>query len=293
MSDASELAGLSKLVNDGKDFKDKTVSLSSNIDLNGKQWTPIGLYADENDTAEFDKKIFSGTFDGKNHAIIGLSIVLDNGKSSYRALFGYVDGTVCNLTVEGKVVACDSSGVVAALDNGGTIENVVSKVDVSVTKSISEATGSHAKVAGIVVATKNKKTNDKGCTIKNCKNYGNIDYSGTDAVDAIGGILAWSNFSKLTIESCENYGKITTSGYQNAGGIIGEVRRSAGGTGTLEIKLTNCANNGTISVTKGKAGGIIGKIADNNIKPTLSGCTTASGELVGEGSYTDPAKTTT
>lgn len=283
LSDASSLAGLAELVNKGKTFEGKTVTLGININLNDKQWTPIGLYSDENDSENFDKKKFSGTFDGKDHTIIGLSIVLDNGKSSYRALFGYVDGKVCNLIVEGKVVACDSSGIVAALDDGGVIENVVSKVDLSVTKANS-ADFPQAKVAGIVVAVKNKKGGTTGCTIRNCKNYGSITSSADNAQDAVGGILAWSDISKLTIENCENYGKITAGKLQNAGGIIGEVR--PGNNTTFTIKLTDCANKGTITVSESKkSGGIIGRIV-GSVKPTLTGCTTTGDyELVGEGTY--------
>lgn len=42
ISSADQLAGLSQLVNEGKSFKGKTVSLTDDIDLNNKEWTPIG-----------------------------------------------------------------------------------------------------------------------------------------------------------------------------------------------------------------------------------------------------------
>ena len=43
ISTAAGLAGLAKLVNDGTDnFSGKTIKLAADIDLGGKEWTPIG-----------------------------------------------------------------------------------------------------------------------------------------------------------------------------------------------------------------------------------------------------------
>ena len=42
LSDAADLAGLADLVNKGKTFEGKTIKLVDDIDLNNKEWTPIG-----------------------------------------------------------------------------------------------------------------------------------------------------------------------------------------------------------------------------------------------------------
>ena len=88
---AAELAGLAALVNDGNDFSTKTVTLTNNIDLNNKAWTPIGN----------SDSVFAGTFDGNGHTISGLYINITGSYSSakkgilYQGLFGCVeDGTV-------------------------------------------------------------------------------------------------------------------------------------------------------------------------------------------------------
>ncbi len=288
LTEASQLAGLAELVN-GKtdDFKGVTIKLANNINLNNKQWTPIGLYSDEEDTTDFEKKPFSGTFDGQNHTIIGLKIELDNKKSSYRALFGYVNGTVENLTVAGTVIACDSAGVVGALGDGGKIDHVTNKVNVSNTTS----TGGdypHAKAAGIVVAVK------KGtATISNCTNDGTITSTATDTRDdAVGGIVAWSNASNLTITGCVNNGKIESKGGQYAGGIIGAVRKHKDdATAEVPVKISNCKNNAVITAESKIVGGIIGQVgtyATNPLKPTLTDCSTANDyKLVGTGDVDD------
>ncbi len=276
LTNAAQLRGLAKIVNDGSKLEGITIKLGNDIDLQDIQWTPIGLYSDENDTDAFVKKIFSGTFDGQGHTISGLKIELDNGKSSYRALFGYVDGTIKNFTVEGTIVACDSSGVVAALDDGGVIEGVVNRVNVSVTKAI-EGTNVHAKVAGIVVAVKNKKSGTTGCIIKNCKNEGTITSTTDEKTnDAVGGILAWCEIAKLTIENCENSGKVTGAGKQNAGGIIGAVWKNSS-ISSYEIKLTKCTNQGTITAGTGDnvyVGGIVGRSIIDKANLTVTDCTT-------------------
>ena len=67
-------------------FRNKTVTLTADINLNGQTWTSIAANGKE----------FCGTFDGQGHTIRGLA---------GNALFGKLgsDGTVKNLTVEGNI----------------------------------------------------------------------------------------------------------------------------------------------------------------------------------------------
>ncbi len=269
LTSAAQLAGLVSLVNGGTGesnlsngvaFSGVTINLAVDIDLNNQDWTPIGLYHNISDT-DFTKKEFSGTFDGQNHTISGLMISCDNGKSSYRALFGYVkDGTIKNLTVEGTVNACDSAGVVGALC-GGTIENVTNEVNVSVSKATPQGTGDkanekpQAKVAGIVTAVKNGNAS----VVKDCINKGAITSTATNANDAVGGIVAWQQSSNLTIENCTNSGKITAVSTQNAGGIVGHSASEAVKETAAKATITNCTNTGNVSGGKNN-GAIVGCI---------------------------------
>lgn len=192
--------------------------------------------------------------------------------------------------MKGEVTARDSAGVVAALGDGGKLSNVDNYVNVTAGTNIveSEEQYSQAKVAGLVAAVKN---GDTGCEITNCKNYGKIKSEQTIATDAVGGILAWSNVKKLTITGCENHGTVTAGTKQNAGGIIGEVA-PVNGTATHEITLTGYTNNGTISTTNGKAGGIIGRSTIGNTELKLEDCTsTNTTDLIGQGTYTNVSGT--
>ena len=105
---AADLAGLSRCFSTGYylygNFAGRTIILENDIDLNGYEWTPIGIIDETNTYFEF-----AGTFDGNNHTIKGLSItrVIDNPYIKFAGLFGYCpfsdSFSVKNLKVEGSI----------------------------------------------------------------------------------------------------------------------------------------------------------------------------------------------
>jgi len=126
----SQLAGLAEMVNSGNDFAGKTVTLTTDLDLNNINWTPIG-------TAD---KPFNGIFEGSGKTVSNLSITL--GSTSIPAgLFGCVKsngsnkGEVRNFTIDGATVntlkalpAQYSTGVaVGWIYTGKCVENVIVK----------------------------------------------------------------------------------------------------------------------------------------------------------------------
>jgi hypothetical protein len=77
ISTAEELAGLAKAVNDGNDFRGKTVVLVNDIDLTDwGGWTTIGtVIVADNPSVSNDVVIpFSGTFDGNGKIVKRLTI---------------------------------------------------------------------------------------------------------------------------------------------------------------------------------------------------------------------------
>lgn len=202
--------------------------LTSDIDLTGKEWTPIGCYNSYSDCV-----YYGGTFDGDGHMVSGLKI---NSNKSYQAFIGYAKGAfVKGLTVEGSVKAGSyAAGIVAYTYYSSKvfIENCTNKVDIVSTGST---------VGGI---TGNAPT---GSSIKDCTNKASI----TGAGDAVGGIVGSS--AGTTISRCFNTGavsntKVSTS-YYNTGGIAGS---HASGT------ISSCVNTGTVSSSLKRTGGIAG-----------------------------------
>ncbi|MBQ7011648.1 MAG: hypothetical protein IJN63_08070 [Clostridia bacterium] len=133
ISTAEQLAGLSKLVDEGKTFEGKTVKLVKDIDLymlddNGEPicFEPIGSY--RKDTP------FKGVFDGQGNTISNMSQntwALDNGydyDDLGLGLFGKVeDATVKNLNMDKASVSGESAicGTVAATAYGDCVfENI-------------------------------------------------------------------------------------------------------------------------------------------------------------------------
>ena len=186
LSDAADLFGFAKLVNEGNNFSGKTVELAADIDLTGYVWTPIG-----------SGKHFAGTFNGNNHKVIGMSVFAAG--IDYAGLFGYVSGgTVQNVHVVGKVTAMDVGcvgGIVGQVGANSVVQNCLSEVTVT-------ATGKSTAVGGVVgtsVGTINLCWNKEAVTAGNA-NVGGIVGSGS-------------------AKNCANFG--TVKGTSNAGGIAG------------------------------------------------------------------------
>ena len=217
IKNGSQLYNLSKLVNAGTDFTDKTVKLGADINLNDKEWTPIG------NTTIFEK-CFNGTFNGSGHNITGLKIT--NASGEYHGLFGYVTsgGTIQNLHVSGMIEFEDSlfvshyAGVIAG-HTSGTIENCSASVSIS------------AKGSGIFIYAGGIVGHLVGSgIIKNCYSYisGNplvAESKNSSGSSCAGGIAG--RIDGGTVQNCYTTGKVYANHYYNgssyAGGITGSV----------------------------------------------------------------------
>ncbi|MCH5231710.1 MAG: hypothetical protein J1F43_07950 [Muribaculaceae bacterium] len=77
-------------------FKGQTIRLSSNIDLQGVKWTPIG---NETKTNGASIKAFAGTFDGAGYTISNLTV--DAEENNHAGLFGATNrATIKNVTLK-------------------------------------------------------------------------------------------------------------------------------------------------------------------------------------------------
>ena len=87
---AEELAWFASAVNDGT-ASSADVVLTDDIDLNNKEWTPIGNATNK----------YNGTFDGQEHAVKNMLITKANEKEKPNlGLFGQVNGgSIRNITV--------------------------------------------------------------------------------------------------------------------------------------------------------------------------------------------------
>ena len=160
-------------------------TLTDDINLTGKEWTPIG---------DYDNR-YTGTFDGGNHTITGLTI---NQYGNYVGMIDFLDsgGTVQNLTLENvNITGGDIVGSVVG-DNYGTVTACTASGNVSGTSRI-----------GGVVGYNNG-------TVTACYHAsGNI--SGTSY---IGGVVGRNTSGTLT--ACY-HASGNVSGTSNVGGVVG------------------------------------------------------------------------
>lgn len=220
ISTAEEFAGLADLVNnDDVTFKDKTIVLMENINLNNNLWTPIGPEGDD------ISKNFQGTFDGNGKVIRNLKIVQEPGAQA-AGLFGALNGgTVKNLTIDGAEITSTStpnSGgstingtavLAGSLYLSGTVENVkISNFSVSGNRYVGGIAG--YSTAGVGTEIRNCVVED-GSLIATPDNL-----TGTyDNGDKVGGIIGYCVTGDI-VEGC-SISNVSLKGYRDVSGVIG------------------------------------------------------------------------
>ena len=144
LDNVAEFLGFRDLVDAGNTFEGKTVTLTVDINLNGKLFDPIGFgyYKDEKNTDEGDTNtVFLGTFDGGNHTIYNLyqnCWELDPDKTNYgtytystagAGLFASIkNATIKNVAISGAEVVfeCVDMGVLVGYAQGEChFENII------------------------------------------------------------------------------------------------------------------------------------------------------------------------
>ena len=247
ISTAAELAGLAQLVNGGTDFSDKTITLAADIDLAGREWTPIGT-----GWVDFSRRItFNGTFDGGGRTISGLYI---NSTNDVQGLFGYVGeaGTVKNVTVAGSVTGgTDVGGVVGC--NDGTVTGCCNTGSVT----------GNQDVGGVV--------GNSYSTVKYCYNTGNVNGS-----NYVGGVVGWGasgSYSYNTV--CYSYNTGNVSGGTNVGSVMGYL--GTGSTITNCYYLTGTADSGVGSGTSSAEEKTADEFAQTGVGSVLEALNTAAG----------------
>ena len=237
VTSADGLMNIAELVNGGK--SDINITLDTDIDLTGKDWTPIGT--------DYDNS-YKGTFDGGGHTITGLTFTTND---EYAGLFGWLNraGTVKNVVMEGVQITSNqiyggSIGGVAGY-SWGTIENC----------SVSGSVSGTVYVGGVVGA-------QIGGSITGCSSSATV--KGTTDV---GGVAGQTN-SSATLTACYATGNviIEIDPIRNiaGGGLVG----MNGGNGVLA-----CYATGNVTSTGSSTGNVhIGGFLGNNYANVMTAC---------------------
>ena len=198
--------------------KDRSINctLTADIDLTGKDWTPIG-------TNFYNS--YTGTFDGGGHTIKGLTVTTND---QYVGLFGRLGkaGTVKNVVMEGVQITSNHSlgyaGGVAGFSWGGTIENCSVSGSVSGAVSVGGVVGiqweasitgcsSSATVKGMVQVGGVAGETNSGATMAACYATGNVTIEIDPINNILGGGLVGFNAGSSVL-ACYATGNVTSTG---------------------------------------------------------------------------------
>ena len=293
---AEQLALLASDVNSG--IADKTHAndyfvLTSNIDLSGHRWIPIGFQI----SSSRHYKSFSGFFDGNGKKIIGL-YVDERGNDRSAGLFGVVSAvsnepTFKDIIIENATVyagnSTDSSdfsyggGVLAGMITvlGGSNVDYIAIKNCTVSGTVNSnmyagglvGDASYALITNCVADVKVTGLATSGGFVgnafasefTNCIAYKNV--SGGWSTGGFAGILYYNS----TINRCAAYGDVRATNW-NVGGFVGYTEEG--------IKISNsfCMGKVESNVTdwQPKAGGFMGTSNGADITSCQAG-----GEVVG------------
>ena len=227
VTSADGLMNIAKLVNGGK--SDINITLDTDIDLTGKDWTPIGT--------DYDNA-YTGTFDGRGHTIKGLTVTTND---QFVGLFGYLDkaGTVKNVVMEGiqitsnhVLMSGNTGGVVGS--SWGTIENCSVSGSVSGTNCVGGVVG--GQKAGSIIGCSSSATvkgtryvggvaGEKQGTMIACYATGDVTLEIDSQRDLSGGGVVGFNIGSRVL-ACYATGNVNSKGRSTGnvhiGGLFGD-----------------------------------------------------------------------
>lgn len=260
------LRAMAELVNGGKN--DINITLAKDITLT-EVWTPIGNYSNQ----------YTGTFDGNDHAISGLTI--DQSGTQYAGLISYIGlgGAVKNLKLtnvnvsgymsvgavvgwsDGTISGCSVSGNIKGNQSvGGVAGNACGNVTDCSVEGMVIGTGNISKAGGIIGnADRNHVTECHSSAIVEGSSY-------------VGGI-AGMGMNGANITACYATGEVKAtiaSDEAYAGGVVGRI--------TSNATVTACYTTGNVTATQGNnAGGVVG----SSEYGTITACYHATGTVSG------------
>ncbi|WP_418791817.1 leucine-rich repeat protein [Phosphitispora sp. TUW77] len=268
ISTSEQLAQLAYNVNNGNDYSEKYFKLVNDLDLAGKEWTPIGYRF----YPGFELG-FNGSFDGNGNTINNMTIgsVFSpeaGGTQTQAGLFGAVkyQANIQNLNLNGEVYVNSVTSVgmlIGYCESDGTVS------DCSASGSIVSIGSGDLRIGGLIGDT-------SGTSIINCTSDVDITASSGTAIGGLIGYHGAFSYDRIRPFNGGIYtGSLTAGNVPSYGGVGGIAGKSYGYT-----IIFNSVNKGIVSGTEGNIGGIVGILHNEGIINCYS-----SGAVSGSGNY--------
>lgn len=205
LTTAAQLRLVAFTVNSGKDdFSGKTIRLGRDIDLDSREWVPIGGNKQEDTSG----KSFKGTFDGQGYTVSNLKISTSN---YYVGFFGSNSGTIRNFGItSGSIKGANKAGGLCGTASG-TISNCFSRVSVEGTSNAGGLVGMASKLS-----------------VTNSYAKGNVTATGN-----AGGLIAYYSSTSDGAKITNSYAACTLDG-KYEGGLVCSINSAV-----TDIVITN------------------------------------------------------
>ena len=263
---AEQLAGLAKLVNDGNTFSGKTIYLGNNIDLAGREWTPIGIGNQTDNDNTSSNYVFKGIFNGRSYTISNLYI--DSNSLMKVGLFGSIVNAeiksvgVINATVKMTYNLAMSYGGILS---GSAINSTITKCYVSGLLDVinTKTNGGHNATAGMLIGCVNGEI-----IVSDCYAIGTASAKSTIAdsyKSYSGGIIGVISNGNAYIDRCYFAGNLSAESISEeayVGGIVGISSNS-------NMVISDCFTVGTFN-SEDYISGIATLLSGNT--PTIYNC---------------------
>ena len=231
----NDLVFFREKVNGGNNYAGKHVKLAANIDLNNKEWTPIGNVTYDSKYKPADaSKVFSGVFNGNGKVISNLKVASTVGGADTQANVGFFGITgegadIKDLTLTNVNIETDGRnvGALAGFAYKATLSNITVNGNIQI-KGGNNVSG----VAGMTRFYDMSATNIKVVGNGSSAIVGNNIVGGIFAEIAPNGSV--QTFNNLSVEN------VAINGVGGVGGIVGLLT-----TGTVEnVSVKNVALTG-------------------------------------------------
>ncbi len=251
---AEDLAAFSQAVGAGETYAGRTVTLAADIDMTGRDFTAVGVWAGDDYS-----RVFQGVFDGDGHAVTGLTVTAAPGSTAMGFFSGLYNATVKNLTLTVTVAAngAQAAGGLA----GRTVNAGLSRVsaDVYVTAAAWPAPDNGCLASGGLVGLADGRTAMDRCAVR-----GHVGAAGSFAGSVYAGGLVGclrSGGSDGAVTNCYS----TAGMYVNdrgvyVGGLLGGALADGGYT-----VIQNCYGAAGMLISGDDLGGGFAGAADGSL----------------------------